>query len=209
MVRTACVVSSRRWVRSATASRSGCAAPPLQGAIPHPARVCDRRCSNTWGVLSFFDEPEDFSPRRTTPEPRRSGGGPRRPDRDIVRRRQLFAAGAGIVVVILLFLLIKGCASIRKENAYKDYVREVAADIQQSQQESDAVFGLLRKGQSSGQSAVDLQNNINGFRAEAAKLAERARKRDVPGELNTANRYLVDSLQLRADGLGSIARLLP
>jgi hypothetical protein len=121
----------------------------------------------------------------------------------------MFAIGAGVVVVILLFLLIKGCASIRKENSYKDYVREVAADVQQSQQESDAVFGLLRKGQAAGQSPVDLQNNINGFRAEAAKLAERARKRDVPGEVKSSNRYLVDALQLRADGLGSIARLLP
>jgi outer membrane murein-binding lipoprotein Lpp len=121
----------------------------------------------------------------------------------------MFAVGLGVVVVILLFLLIKGCASIRKENAYKDYVREVAADVQQSQQESNAVFGLLRKGQAAGQSPVDLQNNINGFRAEAAKLAERAKSRSVPGELSGANRYLVDTLQLRADGLGSIARLLP
>lgn len=126
-----------------------------------------------------------------------------------MRRRQLFAIGAGVVVLLLLFLLVKGCASIRKENSYKDYVREVAADVQQSQQESDAVFGLLRKGQANGQSPVDLQNNINGFRAEAAKLAERARKRDVPGQVKTANRYLVDTLQLRADGLGAVARLLP
>jgi hypothetical protein len=126
-----------------------------------------------------------------------------------VRRRQLFAVGAGVVVVILFFFLIKGCASIRKENSYKDYVREVSADVQQSQQESDAVFRLLRRGQAAGQSPVDLQNNINGFRAEAVKLAERARNRDVPGDLKGANRYLVDTLQLRADGLGSIARLLP
>jgi CARDB protein len=119
----------------------------------------------------------------------------------------MFAAGAAVVVVILLFFLIKGCASIRKENAYKDYVREVSADVQQSQQESDAVFGLLRKQQ--GQSAVDVQNNINGFRAEAVKLAERAKKRDTPGELKSSNRYLVDTLQLRADGLGALAQLVP
>src|SRR3954463_9945395 len=105
MVRTACVESSRRCVRSATASRSGPNAPPLLAAIPHPAGVCDRRSGNTCGVLSFFDEPEDFSPRRTTPAPRRGGGdGPRRPGRDVVRRRQMFALGAGVVVVILLFL---------------------------------------------------------------------------------------------------------
>lgn len=121
----------------------------------------------------------------------------------------MFAIGAAVVVVILLFLLIKGCASIRKENSYKNYVRDVTADVQQSQQESDAVFGLLRKGQANGQSAVDLQNNVNGFRAEAAKLAERAQGRSVPGGLTKANRYLVDTLQLRAEGLASIARLLP
>lgn len=121
----------------------------------------------------------------------------------------MFAIGAAIVVIILLILLVKGCASIRKENSYKDYVREVSADIQQSQQESDAVFGLLKKGQASGQSAVDVQNNVNGFRAEASKLAERAKKRSVPGELTKANRYLVDTFELRAQGLASIARLLP
>lgn len=161
--------------------------------------------------MSFFDEPEDFTPRRTAAAPRRSGGGggARRPPRDIVRRRQLFGGGALLVVIILLFLGIRGCASIQKENSYKDYVREVSADVQQSQQESDAVFGLLRKGQANGQSPVDLQNNINGFRAEAQKLSERARSRGVPDELKTANRYLVDALQLRADGLASVARLLP
>ena len=119
------------------------------------------------------------------------------------------AIGIGVVVVILLFLLIKGCAAIQKQNSYKDYVREVSADVQQSQQESDAVFGLLRKGQANGQSPVDLQNNINGFRAEAVKLAERAKSRSVPDELKSANRYLVDTMELRADGLGAIARLLP
>jgi hypothetical protein len=161
--------------------------------------------------VSFFDEPEDSTARRSAQAPRRSGGGggPRRPQGDVVRRRQLFAIGIGILVLILLFVGIKGCASIRKENAYKDYVREVSADVQQSQQESDAVFGLLRKGQAGGQSPVDLQNNINGFRAEAVKLAERAKSRSVPGGLGAANRYLVDTLELRADGLGSIARLLP
>src|SRR6476660_70592 len=101
MVRIARVVLSRRCVRSATASRSGWAAPPLLAAIPHTCAVCDRSAGNTWFLLSFFDEPEDFSPRQSTPPPRRSsggGGGARRPGRDIVRRRQMFAIGAGVVV---------------------------------------------------------------------------------------------------------------
>jgi outer membrane murein-binding lipoprotein Lpp len=160
--------------------------------------------------VSFFDEPEDFAPRRTATAPRRSGGGPpRRSSGDIVRRRRIVAIVGAVVVVILLILLIKGCASLQKENHYKDYVREVSADVQQSQQESNAVFGLLRKGTAGGQGAVDLQNNINGFHAEAQKLADRAKSRSVPDELQTYNRYLVDTLQLRADGLNALARLLP
>lgn len=119
----------------------------------------------------------------------------------------MLGVGIGVVVLILLFLLVKGCSSIRKENAYKDYVREVAADVQQSQQESDAVFGLLR--QPGDQSAVDLQNSINGFRSEAARLADRAQKRDVPGEVKDGHRYLVDALEFRRDGIAAVGNLLP
>jgi hypothetical protein len=156
--------------------------------------------------VSFFDEPEDPGPRRTTSSSiRRSGG--RGVDRQTIRRRQMLAGGLGLVVVLLLFFGVKGCASIRKENHYKDYVREVAADMTQSQQESAGVFALLRKSQ--GQSAVDLGSQINAFRAEASKLAERGRQRSTPDELSSANRYLVDTLQFRADGMGAIARLLP
>ena len=158
--------------------------------------------------MSFFDdEPEDLGPRRTSTSTAPRLAGSRAVDRQTIRRRQFLAAGIFVVVAILLFFGVKGCASIRKENHYKDYVREVAADMQQSQQESDAVFALLRKAQSSG--AVDTQNQINAFRAEAVKLAERARSRSTPDELKTANRYLVDTLEFRAQGLGAVARLLP
>jgi hypothetical protein len=154
--------------------------------------------------VSFFDEPEDPSPRRTTAARRLSGRGT---DRQTIRRRQMLGGGIVVVLIILLFLGIKGCASIQKQNSYKDYVREVGADVQQSLQESTAVFGLLRNTSATG--AVDVQSQINGFRAEAAKLADRARHRGTPDELQTANRYLVDTLQFRADGLAAIARLLP
>ena len=128
-------------------------------------------------------------------------------DDDAVRRRRLFALGAGVVLVIILFLGFRGCMSVRKERAYKDYVREVAADARESQQESAAVFALLRG--EADQQGVALQNSINGFRTEAGRLVERARKRDRPDELADAHRYLIDTLTLRRDGLAQVARLLP
>ena len=128
-------------------------------------------------------------------------------DDQTARRRQLFALGVGALLLIIVFLGIRGCLSVRKERAYKDYVREVAADARESQQESAAVFALLR-GQA-GQQGVELQNSINGFRTEAGRLVERARDRDRPDELNAAHRYLIDTLTLRRDGLAQVARLLP
>ena len=113
----------------------------------------------------------------------------------------------GAILLILVFLGIRGCLSVRKERAYKDYVREVAADARESQQESAAVFGLLRG--EAEQSSVALQNSVNGFRTEAARLVDRARKRDRPDELGDAHRYFIDALTLRRDGIASIARLLP
>lgn len=128
-------------------------------------------------------------------------------DDQTARRRQLFALGVGALLLIIVFLGIRGCLSVRKERAYKDYVREVAADVRESQQESTAVFALLRG--EADQQGVALQNSINGFRTEAGRLVERARKRDRPDELADAHRYLIDTLTLRRDGLAQIARLLP
>src|SRR3954451_14662377 len=118
MVRTACVVGSRRCVRSATGPRSPRAEPPLLGAIPHTCAICDRCAGNTWCLLSFFDEPEDFSPRKTTgTAPRRTGGGgggPRRPSSgDVVRRRQIFAGIGAVVLLVVLSPGSRGAPSIR------------------------------------------------------------------------------------------------
>lgn len=128
-------------------------------------------------------------------------------DHQTARRRQLAALGVGAILLILIFLGIRGCLSVRKERAYKDYVREVAADARESQQESAAVFGLLRG--EADQSSVALQNSVNGFRTEAARLVDRARNRDRPDELADAHRYFIDALILRRDGIAQIARLLP
>lgn len=150
--------------------------------------------------MSFFDEREELPPRR--PGQRRDHG----VDSQTARRRQIAALGVGAILLILVVLGIRGCASAREERAFKDYVRDAAADAQESRQESEAVYGLLRGGD---QGAVDVQNSINGFRTEAARLVDRAKKRDRPDQLAAAHRYFVDALELRRDGIAAIARLLP
>jgi hypothetical protein len=109
-------------------------------------------------------------------------------------------------VFALLVFGIRACSNSRKERAFKDYMRDVAAIIQVSDQESDNLFGLLRDPKE--QSAVDIRNAINGFRAESSGLVDRAKGTDHPSEFNKAHDWLVDTLQFRAQGIAAIATRL-
>ena len=154
--------------------------------------------------MSFLDE-RDEAPRRTRTT-RRPPDGPGT-DNQTLRTRRLIAAGVGLLVLILFVFLIKSCRESAKEQAFRDYARDVAALLQESDQESKALFDLLSKPGS--QSPIELQSAVNGFRTEAAQLVDRASATSHPDELGSAQRYLVDSLEFRRDGIGQIARLLP
>jgi len=111
-----------------------------------------------------------------------------------------------VLVLILLVLLVRGCLNSRKEQAFKDYVRDVAALVQESDQESKALFQLLSGSQGSD---VDVENQLNAFAGESAKLVDRARAISHPDELAAAQRFLVESLEFRRDGIRGIADALP
>lgn len=155
--------------------------------------------------MSSFDEREDRPVR--SPARRQPPSGPPGPpvDRQTLMVRRTIAGGAVVVALILLVLGFRGCLDARKERSFKDYARDVKELVDASQQQSDALFGLLREG---GQSAIELEQTINGFGVEAEQLADRAEGLDAPDEMKTAQRYLVDTLELRRDGTRSIARLL-
>ena len=79
---------------------------------------------------------------------------------------------------------VKSCRDAQKEQAHKDYVRDVGAFVGESEDQSKALFGLLEEG---GQSPVELQNTVNGYASEAAQLVDRAKDADHPGELDGAH----------------------
>lgn len=154
--------------------------------------------------MSFFDdreEPARRAPTRRTPPPR----GPST-DPTTIRVRQFALIGGAIVFVVLFVFAFRACSDSRKERAFKDYMRDVAAIIQVSDQESDNLFGLLRDPKE--QSAVDIRNAVNGFRAESGGLVERAEGTDHPDEFNEAHDWLVETLRFRAQGIANIATRL-
>jgi hypothetical protein len=122
--------------------------------------------------------------------------------------RRTVAAGGGLLVLILLVLGVRGCLDARQERAYRDYVQDVSAIVQESEQQGEALFELL-SAPGGREEAVDVENSLNGFRVQSAQLVDRARDTDHPDELSTAQRYLLETLEFRRDGLAEIADGLP
>jgi hypothetical protein len=154
--------------------------------------------------VSFLDETDD-PPRRGSARraPRRPSGPTDR--NQLMIRRGLALAGA-VLLIFLLFLAVKSCRNAAKEQAFKDYNRDVGAFVQESEDQSKGLFDVLEKG---GQSPVELQNTVNGYASDAAQLVDRAKGTDHPGELDSAHRYLIETLEFRRDGLKGIADALP
>ena len=118
------------------------------------------------------------------------------------------ALGVGLLVLIVVVFALKSCLGARQERAMKDYVREVTDITQVSNQQGAALFRVLR-GSGTRNQAVDYENTLNGFRLQSAGLVDRARELDHPGDVDQAQDYLIETLELRRDGLKGIADNLP
>jgi hypothetical protein len=129
-------------------------------------------------------------------------------DRQTLLVRRTIAGVAGLFVLVLLVLLVRGCLDQRQERAMKSYVRDVSTLVGESDQQSDALFRLL-KGTGGRDQAVDVENSLNDLRVQSAQLVDRARRLDPPGDVDQAQDYLLESLQFRREGLGGIADNLP
>lgn len=108
-----------------------------------------------------------------------------------------------MLVVVLLLLGVRGCLNAREERAFNDYVRDVGQLAGESGQISSGLFKLLKDPGS--ESAVDAQNQVNGYRVQAQQLVQRARDLDQPDPVTPAQRYLVESLEFRSAGIATIA----
>jgi hypothetical protein len=158
--------------------------------------------------LAFFDEGDEpptraQRPRRPGGSGTRGGGGSVATDSQAIRQRRLIALAFGVLLFIVLAIGINACFDSRAENRLKDYNRDVATVVAQSDRDvSRQFFETLGQG---GQSPVELESAINQLRNVADKQVEQAEGFDVPDELQTAQRNLLLTLDMRAAGLGKIA----
>ena len=152
--------------------------------------------------MSFFDEDDE---PRGNPRPRRSaavGGGST--DQQTVLVRRAVAIGGLVLIFVLLIFALRSCANSRKENALKDYNREVSSIVKESDTQIGAPFFQLLS-QASSDSPQDLQTNISGYRVQSDALLKQARSLNVPSEMKGAQQSLLMALEFRRDGLAAIA----
>jgi hypothetical protein len=112
-----------------------------------------------------------------------------------------------VLVIILLIVGINGCLGARKDRAFRNYAADERALVRASQDVSNRLFQTLSKPGRSD--ALDIQTQVNAERVDAEQLVERAKNTDHPGDLNSANDWLVTALQFRADAIAKIADRLP
>ena len=153
--------------------------------------------------MSFLDQTDEPVRRRR----RRPPGGPS-VDRQTLLIRRTLAVVAGLIVLILLVLGIRGCLDARKEEAMQNYVTDANELVRQSNSGGRRLFRVLQ-GPGGQDQAVNTENALNGERVASSGLVDQARDLDVPDELSTAQRYLVETLELRRDGVAGIANAVP
>ncbi len=133
-----------------------------------------------------------------------AGAGPVDPQQ--LRTRRLIALGLAVGFVIVAVFLIKGCLDSRKEQALKDYNRDVASLVQRSDDNADEFFTALTAG---GTSSTDVQSQVSQLRLRAKAQTGQAEKLDVPGEMNPPHRNLLIALGLIEEAMGKVADRIP
>jgi len=138
----------------------------------------------------------------------RGGGGGHAPTLDhhtlLVRRR--IAAGVGVALLIVIALLIDGCLKSGKEQALKTYNTRAAGIVRESDEQVSHPFFAALAG-AAGKTPLQVEQQLHGLREVAEGQAATAKGLSVPGEMTSAQRYLLLALDLRAEGVSKIAGL--
>jgi hypothetical protein len=135
-----------------------------------------------------------------------SGAGLAASDPQQLRARRLGALAIGVVVIIVLVLGIKGCLNGRREQALKDYNRDVASLVQEQDTNTDDFFTALT---TPGTSSTDVQSQVNQLHLHAKALTSQGLNLSVPGDMKAPQRNLLLALGLIEEAIGRVADRIP
>ena len=156
--------------------------------------------------MQFLDDEETLPPLSedpADPEPRLAGDERRR--QFMVRR--LIAVAGGVLILVLLVFGVRGCLDARKARSFENYQSDVTSIAEESSQLGESFFSQLND--PTQESDLSLEAQVNADKGTAEALVSRIEALDPPGELASAQRDFVFSLELRRDGLAVIATEIP
>ena len=134
-----------------------------------------------------------------------TGAGPPSDPQQLFVRRAV-ALGVIILLVVVLALVFKGCLDSRKEQALKDYNRDVASLVQEADANADEFFQSLT---TPGSSSTDVQSQINQLRLRAKAQTRQAENLSVPDDMKPPQRNLLLALGLIEEATGRTADKIP
>jgi hypothetical protein len=122
--------------------------------------------------------------------------------------RRLTLAGALIVFIIIAALVISSIIKSGKEEGLKTYNREVSQLGRESvEQVANPLFTALPN--ATTKSALDVEQQVDELLTKAQSIVTRTKGLSVPGEMASAQRDLLLTMDLREEGLTKVAALLP
>jgi hypothetical protein len=151
--------------------------------------------------LSFFDEDDEPRTRVRPRRPAAAGGASGPPDRQTVLIRQIVLFGGFLLVVVLLIFVVRGCRQSAKETALKDYNRDVASIVRDSDTQVGKPFFDLLRNPSTG----DLGTQVAGYKVQADQQYQQAKRLSTPGDMTAAQRSFLITMEMRRDGLQQVA----
>ena len=129
--------------------------------------------------------------------------------------RRGVAAGVILLVIILLVVGIRGCLDSQKKQSLKDYNRNVAALVQESDQVSQKLFGKLSAtggataAATQGTATLNAEQDINQVRVDADDLVRARSGQDAPGDMSKAQQAFLLALSSGATRPRKIAAEAP
>jgi len=147
--------------------------------------------------FDFFEEPDTHEteerPRRRGPRP------PVRPPTGLTPLLRLIGLiSFAILIVLLLVVWIDGCREDQRKDAYREYVENVDDYATQSQRLGRRFNTLLT---TRGTQEADVENELSGLATQQDQIANNARELDPPGRLRDQHAHMLETFDLRTNGL--------
>jgi hypothetical protein len=162
--------------------------------------------------FDFFDEPEtgESTPQTGRTRSQRPPGGPppkRPPDHHGISPTLRLAGliAFGILIVVLLVLWVQSCSGTSKKSSYQHYVDKVQPLALDSNRAGTSLATAIA---TPAIKADELANKMDQLSSQLQADEQQAKRIRPPSGFSRPHQSLMDSIQLRVDGLSGLSKAL-